>query len=525
MSLQTKALLIFLISFNSLIPIKSDTSASYPPLFYNDDTKFLITQGAENSAFGFSTSITSNKKYQILIGSPRKNQLPLSSLTDFTLANNFLGQVDTCKVEKRQGKNRIICDQFLDYGSNQNADFNFTDSYSTSVPQTTGVLKIQNRLLGLNIKYNEISDTLLVCAPGSFSEYFTIIDNGSYIAEGSRYPKKTKSKNAFGRCVLNENFSKTKSELSLSRTAKNLVRNPRDDLQMFYSSAKQKNNIQKIFGFQSQLLDDGHVLTTSPGANYWMGSFQYDKVSDTNAKELINFKDTKNQLLYRIIKDGNDLRELTQAEARNNLKKIFSDGRINYVQTDEPNYRLGTRVKSLICDNPSLPMRDRRFVITSGTDPEGLIVIYEIIKDQETNKYTVAQEYFTNYLKSEEPEFGTKFGFSFDTFKIKNENYLLVSSPYGNFGKLELFKITCPAVDFKSSKLKITPANDKLIGAPTNIKNLGYTIETVGNIDPAEGDEVLVSAPKKQNGEVYVFSVRGDELKMIQKIGTGVGFG
>ena len=212
------------------------------------------------------------------------------------------------------------------------------------------------------------------------------------------------------------------------------------------------------FGYETSFIDDidySKVFISAPLANDEMGSLYYSK----------NSLQTRNSILT-------------------NLKGI---------EKEQHKIRNGISVTNFKCNK-------KIFVSLGNTDAAGLVKIHQL--DANTK-----QSLRKDDLRSEKQEFGSGFGFAQTVMNINNEPYLLISSPFGQYGKLELFS----ACDQK-------PANDKLPqdNSLNNIPRLGFSLANVGNIDNIEGDEILVGAPQEEDGKILVLSVRGDKLQLVQ---------
>jgi len=380
-------------------------------------------------------------------------------------------------------------------------------------------MQLDDRYQGMSVKYDERSDTLVHCAPGSISNHLLrVVDHpGSTVETRDEHY----DNNAFGHCSAIERYSRNPKYHKVSE----FVRDPREDDLLFYSKDVFRTRMLKNFGYSVNFIrEDQGLITTAPGTNYWSGSFQYGRYrQDSNGKnDLIKFTDIQPQISRRLenLEDDSSPDSFIDEVSDEVFEQTIMTDPVTgkRTQRDDPGYHLGTASKYLRCGQSQ-----RKFVFISGTHPTGFIVVYELVYNI-YGKLIVAEDklFLRSYDKSKSQSvsggnFGRRFGFSFDLLKIRERDFLLVSSPFGETGSLELFEVACPTSDH--GKLRMIPRNEKLVGAPNDVKLLGYQVVTVGNIDPASGDEVVVSAPNKQ-GQVFIFSVRGDELKLVQSVST-----
>ena len=312
---------------------------------------------------------------------------------------------------------------------------------------------VTKRLYGMNIEYDSTNDALLTCAPGSFM------------------PQEVQ-RSSMGVCEMINNYSRS------SNNKYNIFLQPNQD--EYYKTddwldeqAKKKypsngNFHNRQFAYQTEIIKTktkgtSYLLSTAPLAGDERGSIQFQKLSATNRRDI----------------DVNEVK---------NINKHVP-----------PANRKGISMTTFSC-------LSKRMVAVGNSSPKGEILIYTLKGSTEKSVESSRGEFVAT-----KPEFGASFGFQQVIVNINNKDYVLVSSPFSTFGRLDLYE-AC-------SRRNVNHLLSDEI--PKEIVRFGYSLENIGNVDTIEGEEILVGAPAKKDGSVTVLSVRNGKIEFIQTIATG----
>lgn len=149
-----------------------------------------------------------------------------------------------------------------------------------------------------------------------------------------------------------------------------------------------------------------------------------------------------------------------------------------------------------------------KYACAGTSDPDGAVKVVLVGSERSARVFEFRAEKI-------EREFGSSFGSSLAAVKINGIEYLLVGSPFGASGRIDLYDV-CGSPELPKRK------TDDLLVLPDESlpKNFGFSMTNVGNIDSALGEEVLVGAPTQKDGKVLVFSVRNGKLTYIQTVSS-----
>lgn len=341
------------------------------------------------------------------------------------------------------------CD-FVNNGKTNCGTFN-SGLQEVFIGQTSN--RVLRKMYGQNIQYDSDNDRLMTCAPTSIDQKATEAGWNSI---------------SYSTCQVQNDYGLSSNRIY--NIYSNSVESSKKigDHNMGYAACISNWDSKSS---RAQTRKESILLTSAPTSYDEQGTFQYKKLSnaDTASSEITDVRNIN----------------LKSNEIIRNRKGISIT---NFLCKADPN---NSRSTSLV-----------RHVAVGTTDPDGEIIIYQLDRTG-----TSVNSNYRKSLRSESPVFGGSFGFSQVTVEINGSIYLLVSSPFGTYGKLELFE----ACSRKS-------ANHLLVDMPTNIKKFGYSLENIGNVDNIEGDEILVGGPSKDEGSVSVLSVRSGKLIYVQKI-------
>ena len=403
--------------------------------------KYDINQLGNNpngSSFGFSLTLiddyekmdknfATNKNHEIyaLIGAPRANPID----DDFYKGNKWSGGVNYCVKNKGQA---------IGSGSELDCSGQIKSLNGYNLQEKGDIL--YQRFNGYHINYkkeegNSKSSSLLVCAP-----------NSRYHIE---------SKVQYDNAGICKKFYQGQSD----------VKEPINILLKSYS----QGGTQKASG------QSGRDSTMFGYAT----DFE-DSESDSNGNGIIIGAPlgwNEKGFLSRYSKPNNQGKQETQIIDAMPGQKYMAEREDNFEDLPENYPRWGSTVNTFSCSG-------KKFVATSGvSNPIGKLMIFEYDKtDQVIAEHQVLQE-------KKFQKWGAKFGFAVTKLNLDSRPYLLVSSPFGQFGKLDLI----------DACTRTFVTNERLVNIPTDIKTFGYSLANIGDYDNLDGDEILVGAPNDDN--------------------------
>ena len=425
---------------------------AYSHIFELDQTKWP-TGNSDDTSFGFSLTMTENgNDNHVIIGSPRASNSAV--LNEKTYTNHFRGKVENCTIFHTQ----LDC--------NKEIELDYTDSqgmsYITRLNNDRGNEEQMNfnvRYHGMNLNYDKTSKQFMTCAPASYQ----VSSRDKYYGNG---------------ICLQFNMNGGSRDYTKQM-------NKQDKEHIFYKDYAVENREMKgkkiieLAGFQSAKHPSkiGKTVFSAPTASDWK--------LDGNKKVLTESEE--GQLL---------LTDYT-GSGRPSEKKKMKSIRNAVGTTDE---RLGVSLATYSCSG-------KNYVAAGTSTPFGKVNIYRLsINDDSAS--------FVTSLESSEKEFGSVFGFSILTVELNRKPHLIVTSPFGVSGKIELFDLCTYSKIPKPASHKIIDTDRQL----EKLQYLGYSISNLGDIDSIPGDEIAVGFPAQKKGGVAIFSVRGDTLKLTQMI-------
>ena len=167
-----------------------------------------------------------------------------------------------------------------------------------------------------------------------------------------------------------------------------------------------------------------------------------------------------------------------------------------------PSYvKVGISSETFHCQN-------QEYLALGTSDPFGVVLIHKILSDDIE---------FVLKIKSQTPDFGGKFGYGIAKVRTHTDDFLVISSPFEEHGKLEVVDV-CSALANQEPVIDQNTNYYYPISFP-ELEFLGYSLENIGNVDGVTGDEIAVGFPSKKGGVlIFSYSNNGFDMVFRQKI-------